>query len=46
MNGGDKRDKTPGTANRAFREENDPYVYEHEGEIAAAAADDDDDDDD
>lgn len=42
MNGGDKRDKTPGTANRAFREENDPYVYEHEGEIA----DDDDDDND
>jgi hypothetical protein len=42
MNGGDNRAKTPGTANRAFREENDPYVYEHEGEIA----DDDDDDDD
>ena len=46
MNGGDKRDKTPGTANRAFREENDPYVYEHEGEIADNDDDDNNDDDD
>ena len=35
MNGGDNRAKTPGTANKVYREENDPYVYEHEGEVAS-----------
>jgi len=39
INGDDNnRVKTPGMANKAYREENDPYVYEHEGEIEQLCA--------